>query len=251
MLQIVIDDSGRGQERRPAFVLAGHIAPVRNWEAFADRWQNALREKPAIGYLKGSEAFRRQGEFRGWSEEKRDKKVLRLISLIHQFSPFSIRLAINGSEFEAILRATKGSLRTIYPIALAAISTRVLSYQAHQRTFEKLDFVFDEGILSRAVDFEKAFEEMCTALPIRVIGLLGKRPHMENDLKFVPLQAADLVASYLRYKLAFEARGEVFQNVIWTAFTKGRKNLDASLTQENLFGLRKRLEREIAKGSRI
>lgn len=57
LLQVVIDDSGRGQERDPAFVLAGYIARVRNWCEFADRWQAILAEPPKLGYLKGYEAY--------------------------------------------------------------------------------------------------------------------------------------------------------------------------------------------------
>lgn len=241
MLQIVIDDSGRGQERDPAFVLAGYIARVKNWKAFTDSWQRALAEKPAIDYLKGSEAFRRAGQFRGWSEPKRDAKVVKLISLIHKYSPLSVTLAVNGKAFDAILKARKGSLRNVYPLAIAAITTRVLSYQTDAPTFEKLDFVFDEGILSREIDFEHAFNDMMTSLPPKTTNLIGKRPHMEDDLKFLPLQAADVLAAYVRQKLVAEARGETFQNVVWEALANGPSNLDAALSTDALVDLRRRL----------
>ena len=125
LLQVVIDDSGRGQERDPAFVLAGYIARVKNWEVFADDWQAALAEKPRIKYLKGSEAYRRKGQFRGWSEDRRDKKLIKLVSLIHKYAPLSVTLAVNGRAFE-ILKATKGSLRNVYPLAIAALTTQAL-----------------------------------------------------------------------------------------------------------------------------
>jgi hypothetical protein len=242
LLQIVIDDSGRGQERGPAFVLAGYIARVLNWDAFADAWQTVLAEKPAIDYLKGSEAFRLAGQFRGWSEAKRDAKVIRLISLIRKYSPLSVTLAVNGKAFDAILRASKGSLKNVYPLAIAAITTKVLSYRADQPTIEKLDFVFDQGMLSREADFEQAFKEMMTSLPARATNLIGKRPHMEDDLEFLPLQAADLLAAYVRQKLAAEARGEIFQNVVWEALADGPMNLDASLSTHALSDLRQRIE---------
>jgi hypothetical protein len=242
LLQVVIDDSGRGQERDPAFVLAGYVARVRNWEAFAGAWHRALSEKPAIDFLKGSEAFRLAGQFRGWSEKKRDTKVIKLISLIHQYCPLSITLAVNGKAFDAILKATKGSLRNVYALAVAGLTSKVLSYSAHQQTFEKLEFVFDKGILSREKDFEDAFNDMMISLPPRATNLIGKRPHMEDDLKFLPLQAADLLASYLRQKIAAEARGEVFQNEVYEALANGPANLDASLSTDALLDLRRRFE---------
>lgn len=142
----------------------------------------------------------------------------------------------------AILRASKGSLRNVYPLAIAAITTKVLSYRADQRTFEKLDFVFAEGILSRQKDFDRAFEEMMTSLPMNATKLIGKRPHMEDDLEFLPLQASDLLASYVRFKLAAESRGERFDNVIWEALCNVGQNLDAFLTTDALRDLRRRIE---------
>jgi len=225
LLQIVIDESGRGQERDPAFVLAGYIARVRNWEVFADRWQAILAEPPSLKYLKGYEAYRLRDQFKGWTEVDRDKKVAKLISVIHKYAPLSVTLAVNGRAFDAILRPTKGSLRNDYPLAVAAITTKVLSYRADQRTFEKLDFVFDEGML-RAKDFERAFDEMMTSLPKKATNLIGKRPHMEDDLEFLPLQAADLLASYVRFKLAAESRGESFDCVVWEALCNSAQNLN-------------------------
>lgn len=89
MLQVVID-SGRGQERDPAFVLAGYISRVRNWCEFADRWQATLAEKPSLQYLKGYEAYWLCDQFRDWTPIDRDKKVLKLISLIHKYTPLSV-----------------------------------------------------------------------------------------------------------------------------------------------------------------
>jgi hypothetical protein len=47
VLQIFIDDSGRGQEYESALVLAGFIAPFRNWEAFA-LTRPAKMRRPAV-----------------------------------------------------------------------------------------------------------------------------------------------------------------------------------------------------------
>ncbi len=245
LLQVVIDDSGRGQERDPAFVLAGYISRVRNWCEFADKWQATLAESPSLEYLKGYEAYWLCDQFKGWTPTDRDKKVIKLVSLIRKYAPLSVTLAINGRAFDAILKASKGSLRNLYPLAVAAITSNVLAHSTHNRTFEKLDFVFDEGILSREKDFDRAFEEMMTSLPKKATTLIGKRPHMEDDLEFLPLQAADLLASYVRFKLAAEARGERFESVVWEALCNVGPNLNAPLTTESLLDLRRRIEEKL------
>ena len=68
---------------------------------------------------------------------------------------------------------------------------------------------------------------------------------MEDDRGFLPLQAADLLASYVRFKLAAEARGEVFDCAIWNMLATDRQNLNASLTPEALMDLRHRIEADI------
>ena len=113
MLQVVIDDSGRGQENEPAFVLAGYIARVQNWCEFADRWQALLAAPPSLDYLRGNDAYWLACQFEGWTQADRDKKIIKLISLIRRYAPLSVTLAVNGRAFDAILRASKGSLRNV------------------------------------------------------------------------------------------------------------------------------------------
>ena len=99
------------------------------------------------------------------------------------------------------------------------------------------------GMLSREANFfEQAFKDMMVSLPPEATNLIGKRPHMEDDLEFLPLQAADVLAAYVRQKIAAEARGETFQNVVWEALAEGPPNLDAALTTEALRDLRRRIE---------
>jgi len=138
--------------------------------------------------LKGYEAYARRGQFKGWAEEERDEKLFDLIELIYQYAPLSVTFAVSGRAFDSLLRATKGSLRHLYPFAVASITTKVLSFRTDQRTHEKLDFVFDQGMLPGKV-FERAFKEMMLSLPKRATDLISKRPHMEDDRNFLPLQA--------------------------------------------------------------
>ena len=54
MLQVFVDDSGRGENPdNPVFVLAGYAGRARNWEAASDDLKRIMRKKPRLDYLKG------------------------------------------------------------------------------------------------------------------------------------------------------------------------------------------------------
>src|ERR1035438_8201059 len=77
VLQVVVDDSGRGQP--PYLVLAGCILDVERWTAFTDLWQAILDEHPRIEYFKMQEANGREDQFAGFTSEARDKKLWRFV----------------------------------------------------------------------------------------------------------------------------------------------------------------------------
>jgi len=95
--------------------------------------------------------------------------------------------------------------------------------------------------------FERAFKEMMLSLPKRATDLISKRPHMEDDRNFLPLQAADLLGSYVRHKLKIEADGNDFKSAVWEALSSSGSNLDASLTTRALLDLRSRFEKAVLK----
>jgi Protein of unknown function (DUF3800) len=205
VLQVFIDDSGRGQEHKTALVLAGFIAPVRIWESFSDEWAKALSAPPKIDCFKAYEAYGFRKQFKGWKEDARDKKLLKLVAVIRKHYWSAVKLTVNGTEFDQILQdPSDPSLKNAYALAVAAITTRVLSIAFRSRTRRKLDFIFDEGMLHAKV-FEQAFEEMMrSAIPKAALDLFARKPHMENDLTFLPLQAADFLARHMReeYEIA-------------------------------------------------
>src|SRR5271155_3017525 len=70
MLQVYVDESGRGQESG-AYVAAGFIASVETWLEFSRDWQIVRDEPPALAYFKTKEAMGMGGspfeQFRGWT----------------------------------------------------------------------------------------------------------------------------------------------------------------------------------------
>ena len=68
MLQVFVDDSGRGENQdNPVFLLAGYVGRFQNWEAATDALQRIMRKSPKLEYLKGKEAASLTGNFTGWT----------------------------------------------------------------------------------------------------------------------------------------------------------------------------------------
>jgi hypothetical protein len=208
VLQILIDDSGRGQEHTTAFVLAGFIAPVRIWESFADEWDKALHASPKIDYFKSYEAYGFRKQFKGWTEDARDKKLLKLIAVIRKHYWSAIKLTVSGTELNQILQKPDDpALKNVYALAVASITTKALLVAFRNRTRRKLDFIFDKGMLHAKV-FEQAFEEMMqSSIPKAALDLFARKPHMEDDTEFAGLQAADFLARHMREEYEIAAGG--------------------------------------------
>jgi hypothetical protein len=108
-VQVVIDDSKKGQENKPAFILAGFLATVANWEKFADACQEELDREPNITLLKSSEALNLKKNFRGWSEEERDRRLLAFVRIIRQHVFARVHTSIVKRDFDRIFAGFTGA----------------------------------------------------------------------------------------------------------------------------------------------
>jgi hypothetical protein len=194
VLQLWLDDSGKGQ--LPAFVLAGYCASVDAWIAFADEWQTELRRPPALAYLKGKEAFGLFGQFRGWSETERDSRLLRFVALIKKHSNRGLGIAIGHHNFERILKQPLSPYKTPYTFLYMLSLNIVLGVAANAN--EKIEVIFDRDVIKRK-QAEDAYKRWLRILPEEDKQLLGREePRFEDDMHFMPLQAADVLAWYVR-----------------------------------------------------
>jgi len=240
VLQVFIDESGRGQEGEPVFVLAGYAARVQAWEGFADEWQKTLNRSPKIEYLKGKEAIGLYGQFKGWTEKARNRRVLEFVAIVNKYAKFAVTLAVHKPEFNRILKQNSGALKKLYVPAVATITLGVLASVFKQPTFEKLEFIYDEGMLHGKV-FEDAYQAMMRELPIEAIRRIGKKSRMENDKEFLPLQAADLLAWHFRNDLVYKWQNQLYESPVWAAL-KNVRHMDLSMTTGFMTEQRRRLE---------
>jgi hypothetical protein len=195
MLQVWLDESGRGQQ--PVFVLAGYLSSTDVWNKFSAEWKQLLQRAPALRRVKGTKVFRRRGGFKGSNERLRDQRALEFARLIARYSPRGIAFVIGTQEFNEIVKTApstpfKNPDLMAYFLSLATILPIVQSWFSSQ----KVEIIFDSGLV-RPEQAAEAYEQLFAKAPDLAALLASRKPRFEDDEQFPPLQAADLLAYYV------------------------------------------------------
>jgi hypothetical protein len=202
MLQGYFDDSGNVRQGKTCLI-AGYVAPTNAWTDFSDRWAAILKEPPAIDHFKMSNAFALTKQFKGWSESERDAKVTRLIDVINASKiTYGVAMGINNADF---LRDAKGALpdgafiNDVFYYLFTNVMETCLIHQRNTGTHEKVEFIFDDTD-KPAGEVDRIFRMMMANAPttIQALDLVDNKPTFRNDKRFLPLQAADLLAGQVR-----------------------------------------------------
>ena len=240
--QAAIDDSGQGHGS--VYVLAGFVAPAEAWFQFEDEWSEALKDN-GLAYFKTREAMGFAGQFEsGWDVPRRDAFILRLIDIIKRRVSFAVQVTLLHADY---LAHVKGKIDRAMdqPYVLTAFSTMMV---ANRRTLYRdgdgpVDFVFDtenartQGYVRRA-----------HRASLRVAPLFGDPPIFRDDKRFLPLQAADLMAWHARHARiqTQEDPNHVYDAPAWlelSAIESETWHRHASDLQEMVRGVKEHTER--------
>ena len=208
MLQAYVDDSASEQGDRRLF-LAGYINAADRWIRFSDLWAEVLRDRPAIGYLKMSEASGFGGEFKGWDRSDRDEKIKQLARVVRHFEPRSIHASISRAQFDAIVTpVAPHGFATPYSLCFQALMLPLAIQQAKERVKVPIDFIFDEqeGLGTQAAFFYTKIREQ---QPKHIRDVMCASPIFRDEKQMLPLQAADMLAWHIRRR--HEADQKLFQ----------------------------------------
>lgn len=114
MFRFFVDDSGKEPDSSPAFILAGWMARVDDWEHLSDAWEisiSANNPKP-LGYNKGyryfsnNEATGQTGCFAGFTPREAALKTANLAHLIVGMNPriAGFTVTVPHEEHQAIVK---------------------------------------------------------------------------------------------------------------------------------------------------
>src|SRR5882672_3149158 len=199
MLQAFIDDSASEQGDRNLF-LAGYIQRAPVWTAFSDDWQLVLASHPKIAHLHMVEAESLRGEFRGWSASQRDLKIQALAEVIERHGAVSIVCSISRNIFNSVLKPIAPyALSSPYFYCFYGIIITAARWALARNGNVPIDFIFDEhGALG--TEASGWYEVIRQLQKPEIQQFLGSTPVFRDDKKFLPLQAADMLAWHLRRK---------------------------------------------------
>lgn len=212
-LKAYIDESGV-QGTTEYFVLAGFIGQAISWANFSSDWERCLAAEPSIPLLKTSDAARLTNAFYGWSAEARDRKLSALIDVIKKYPFNSVYAAIHIPSFKLAWECLlPPKLRNSYFIGsyalIAAIGYELIDAQVN----EQIDVIFDNhDIFKNRIRewypiIRKGWQQ---EVEPRFARLLPPDVQFMDDTKYVPLQAADMLAWILR-----TAFSEEYTEFLW------------------------------------
>jgi len=190
VLQACIDDSQTDAE---VLVLAGYVATAEEWATFSDEWKRQLAEPPIWHKFKMKKARRRMAIS---ANDRRRVEAHYQIILDHVSLELCFALPLQpfykiADEFK-IPRLE----RNPYFLAWNAIISLYTGYAKKIGITEPVEFIFDEQ--SENTKTKLAWEYLYGLFPMRQRKYIQLMPRYESDTRWMPLQAADFIASCRR-----------------------------------------------------
>jgi hypothetical protein len=211
-LQAWFDDSGTKGTGR-FMTVAGLFGPAEIFASVADEWDRCLRAKHpgAIRYFKMDEACGLDGEFRHWREDNRDAKVRQMAGVIDRDDLYEIAVTLDLELFGSIYGswgAIPGhhALSRPYMMLFHIAVVVALAEAVHRGYDKKLEMVFDQQDVFKKTIIDGWDDIVRAEEGTRFGAVLPNQPGFRDDMDFVILQAADLLAGEIR--LAGEAWGK-------------------------------------------
>lgn len=192
MLSAYFDESGIHQGSR-VYVVAGLLAPPRQWERFTIEWQRVL-DSEDIPEFHMAEFSHRAGIFKGWTRERCDKLIKRLIPIILRRAAWRVWTAVVVEDFHRILQDAD---KYLYGLCATGCALRVRAVVLEVQPRLSVPFMFEHGAKTSGGVF-KSFHDYLLRPGQGDYYKMGALSVGERR-KFLPLQAADILA-YEVYK---------------------------------------------------
>lgn len=206
-MQVIADDSGsKGQGTH--IVMAGLSGPATAWATFSDHWAACLKESPSISHFKMYDAVKRIGPFAGFSSSARDAKLVALAKVMNEYPFDLLRVSVDLAEHERIFGPVADALakpKRRHSAAKPAIIANPYFYVYHvfigaacyhlwnSGHREQFDFIVDVHP-KHGNDAAYWYPLISGEMPEPMRAIMPVAPVQRDDLKFLPLQGADLVA---------------------------------------------------------
>jgi len=185
------------------YIMAGALATEEMWARFEQEWHELLVFIPSPGRNR-KRAFK-------WREMKRSPHLPAFYNTIRQnvMCTFAFAFSINAfrrarSRYSPrLFHIDWGKLDHDYIFAfwmlVSAIFLQKNKIDNRIGSFERIEFIFDDISEKRAISRE--WDRFVETMGQEFSRYLGKTPRFGKEEDFLPLQAADFQAGYVRYLL--------------------------------------------------
>jgi hypothetical protein len=209
MLQAFIDDSR--EAKPPIFVLAGYLAPVTAWGAFAKDWQEVLDMPPAIPYFKMSKAKASLGT-------KANERIRLLHAVIerHITAGFSIMVppdAIKqlwGPKDKFARHPFYCAFSVLIP--LLGLNIEEFGFQCDTIELHFDDQMHEKDRVIRAWDWAR---KNARVESLKIKNIMTSTPQFGDDKRLLPLQSADFHAWWMRRRYFERITGAPRREAPW------------------------------------
>jgi hypothetical protein len=204
MLKAFIDDSGSGGDST-WYVLAGYVGTLEAWDAFEKPWIEILNGSPKLEYFKASEAesLRPNSQWAGISKDARNRRIDSFIDVIRKFATRAFHVRARQKDYDEVIKPyIPKQWDNAYFFLFMGLIASVTSVEKYAGYGQPVDFVFDWAEKKRIQQPSLRLYGQCADLPQfrgRVHNI-----HYEDEKKFLPLQAADLLAWQIRRRFSVE-----------------------------------------------
>lgn len=199
VLQAFMDESV-GEDG--TFVIAGYIADAEAWTNFSLEWEKMVE---GFGVLDSDGRKHFKMSEMAWLPERMER-VAAFYRIIEDHVSAAISIAINVNDLDRARRrvhvpgATVDWVITPYGEVFEALMDifhgRREEFAGPVLTGAQVDFIFDNNSEKKAIIV--AWDQFVSARPQEVQRLFGATPSFQNDKVFLPLQAADFWAWWVR-----------------------------------------------------
>jgi hypothetical protein len=190
------DESGNHtNEEFPFMALAGYFAPTFTWKLFKAEWAKALEDFGLPAFHMYDYLRRKEKPYCDWSDARYEKCIERFIETINAFNPYGFAVQVPRDAFNATISRSvkKRIVHDPYILLFDTAITMVLTRMYFQPRDEQLTMYFHQTSFESKA--RKVYERRRRNDPNNF--RLSKDLFFVSD-DFLPIQAADLLASLAR-----------------------------------------------------
>lgn len=209
-LQVIVDDSGGPNQTYQ--VMGGLFGEAEDWAEFSNAWQDCLDTSPKVRAFHMAKV--RDGDWHGLSQKRRNDKLRDLARVIAD-PRFRLQLIVTAVQmrayegFRSIIGKLYGEIHShssyfwVYQLMIMAAAQEALERAAITGIRERFKIIFDENGV-HGPEAKAFYPRLRDGVLPDAKDVLPYEPQFENDEKFPPLQAADMIAWFARRSLVLE-----------------------------------------------